>query len=162
MDSRDKIRRRKVLARNHRWRNYLIMRRPLRYSYEEALERYEMPPNVFREIVQLPRPVAVEPREGYTIWVRCEDGLEGVIDVSHLADLGFFKAWRDRAFFECVYVNEKTKCVEWGLPWEITEIDHDVIYAGLLGITNEHIDTFTDDDEFDDAVEKARKDRGLL
>ena len=48
---------------------------------------------------------SVEPREGYRIWVRFEDGVCGEVDLSHLAGKGVFKAWLDRSFFENVSVN---------------------------------------------------------
>ena len=51
-------------------------------------------------------PVAVEPREGFRIWIRYEDGAEGEIDLSDVAGKGVFKAWDDREFFESVYVSD--------------------------------------------------------
>ena len=51
-----------------------------------------------------PEPVAVEPREGYRIWLRYADGVEGEVDLAHLVGRGVFVAWRDRAFFERVHI----------------------------------------------------------
>lgn len=60
-------------------------------------------------------PVAVEPRGGFRIWIRYEDGKEGILDVSHLADKGAFReAWADREYFESVHINEDGMCVSWG------------------------------------------------
>ena len=52
------------------------------------------------------RPIAVEPREGYRIWLRYSDGAEGEVNLSHLAGRGVFKAWHDRACFEGVRITE--------------------------------------------------------
>ena len=41
------------------------------------------------------RPLEVEPRSGYRIWIRYDDGASGVVDVSHLAGRGVFAAWND-------------------------------------------------------------------
>lgn len=50
------------------------------------------------------RPVAVAPRDGYRIWLRYSDGVEGEVDLSHLAGEGVFVAWLERAFFERVHI----------------------------------------------------------
>ena len=38
-------------------------------------------------------PTAVEPREGFRIWLRYSDGVSGELDLSHLAGRGVFAAW---------------------------------------------------------------------
>ena len=105
-------------------------------------------------------PIAVEPRDGYQIWVRYEDGVEGVLDLSHLAGRGVFKAWDDRAFFEGVHINEEGGCVCWGCPPGSDmglDIAPETGYARLLGITREQISAMSDEDEFFAAVEQARR-----
>ena len=42
------------------------------------------------------RPIAVEPRDGYCIWVRYSDGVAGEIDLSDMAGRSVFAAWNDR------------------------------------------------------------------
>ena len=105
-------------------------------------------------------PIAVEPRDGYQIWVRYEDGVEGVLDLSHLAGRGVFKAWDNRAFFEGVHINEEGGCVCWGCP-PGSDMELDIApetgYARLLGITREQISAMSDEDEFLAAVEQARR-----
>ena len=105
-------------------------------------------------------PVAVEPRDGYRIWVRYEDGVEGELDLSHLAGKGVFKAWDDRTYFEGVYINEEGGCVCWGAP-PGSDMDIDIApeagYARLLGITREQIAAMSDEDEFYAAVGPARR-----
>ena len=50
------------------------------------------------------RPMAVEPREGYRIWLRYSDGTAGEIDLAHLAGRGVFTDWHDRTYFETVHL----------------------------------------------------------
>ena len=52
------------------------------------------------------RPIAVEPRDGYRIWLRYSDGAAGEIDLSHLAGQGVFAAWENRACFAAVRLAE--------------------------------------------------------
>ena len=108
-------------------------------------------------------PIEVEPRAGYRIWVRYEDGVEGELDLSHLAGRGVFRAWDDRAYFEGVHINEEAGCVCWGVPpgsdMEI-DIAPETGYAQLLGITREQITAMSDEDEFYAAVEQARRKLG--
>jgi len=52
------------------------------------------------------RPVAVQPREGYRIWLRYADDAEGEVDLSDLAGKGVFAAWLDRNFFCDVRIAE--------------------------------------------------------
>ena len=104
--------------------------------------------------------VAVEPRDGYRIWVRYEDGIEGELDLSYCAGKGVFKAWDERAFFESVHISEKGGFISWGRPpgsdMEL-DIAPEIGYALLLGITLEQISAMSDDNEFFAAVERARQ-----
>ena len=50
------------------------------------------------------RPVEVEAREGFRIWIRYEDGASGVLDLSRLAGRGVFAAWNDPSRFEDVHI----------------------------------------------------------
>ena len=73
------------------------------------------------------RPTDVEPREGYRIWLRYTDGTAGEIDLSHLAGRGVFKAWKNRAFFETVYI-ASPGAIAWG---EDIELCPDALYMQL-------------------------------
>ncbi|MCE2434094.1 MAG: DUF2442 domain-containing protein [Candidatus Latescibacteria bacterium] len=75
------------------------------------------------------RPIAVEPRDGYCIWVRYSDGIEGEIDLSDMAGRGVFAAWNDRTFFETVCVAEGGAIV-WG---DDLDICPDALYMELTG-----------------------------
>ncbi len=77
---------------------------------------------------------AVEPRDGFTVWLRFADGTSGVADLTFLADSPAFAGWQDRAYFESVRVVPGGDVV-WGddlyrcgyslyidltgLPWEV-------------------------------------------
>ena len=75
------------------------------------------------------RPVAVAARDGFRIWLRYADGIEGEVDLSHLAGKGVFAAWRDRSFFEEVRIGGGN-----GISWG-NEIDlcPDALYLQLTG-----------------------------
>lgn len=76
-----------------------------------------------------PRPVAVEPRDGYRIWLRYNDGVEGEVDLSDNAGKGVFAAWLDRDFFEGVRIGEWGEIV-WG---EDLDLCPDALYLQLTG-----------------------------
>lgn len=81
------------------------------------------------------RPVAVEPRNDFRIWIKFQDGQEGEIDLSHLAGNGIFKAWNDRAFFESVRINSYDE-VAWG---DDIDLCPDSLYMQLTGKPVEEI-----------------------
>ncbi len=57
---------------------------------------------------------AVEARQGYTVWVRFEDGVEGEADLSDLAGRGVFKRWTDHpAEFGEVAVDPESGTLIW-------------------------------------------------
>lgn len=79
--------------------------------------------------VDLIRPVAVEPRGGYRIWVRFADGAEGEADLSDLAGKGVFAAWEDRALFERVHISP-WRSIAWN---EEIELCPDALYLEITG-----------------------------
>ncbi len=81
------------------------------------------------------RPVAVEPRDGFRIWLRYADGAEGEVDLSDLAGKGVFVAWRDRRFFERVHI------AEWrSIAWDDEiELCADALYLDITGRSAEDI-----------------------
>ena len=78
-------------------------------------------------------PVAVEPREGFRIWIRYDDGASGVLDLSHLAGRGVFAAWNDRRCFEDVYI-APAGGIAWGSDLELCP---DALYLQLTGASVE-------------------------
>ena len=81
------------------------------------------------------RPTAVEPRDGYRIWLRYSDGVTGEVDLSHLAGRGVFEAWNDRVCFEAVRITEYD-AVAWS---EELELCPDALYMQLTGKSVEEV-----------------------
>jgi hypothetical protein len=83
----------------------------------------------------MPRPTEVRALDGYRIWLRYDDGTEGMVDLSDLAGRGVFRAWDDRAFFESVRLG-----VHGGIEWgEELDLCPDAIYLRLTGKTPEEL-----------------------
>jgi hypothetical protein len=61
----------------------------------------------------LDRIVAAEARPDYHIWIRFEDGLEGIVSVAHLVGRGVFASWFDEAEFQKAFVDEESGTVAW-------------------------------------------------
>ena len=49
------------------------------------------------------RPIKVEPRPGYRIWLEYADGVSGEVDLSGMVGKGVFKAWDEPGYFEKVH-----------------------------------------------------------
>ncbi len=77
----------------------------------------------------------VEPRDGYRIWIRYSDGAAGVVDLSHLAGRGVFKAWKNRAFFQSVHLTTNG-AVAWD---EDIELCPDALYMRLTNKSVEEV-----------------------
>ncbi len=52
------------------------------------------------------RPIQVEARDGYRIWLRYADDIVGEVDLSSFAGKGVFSIWDDRSCFEQVHVSD--------------------------------------------------------
>lgn len=110
-------------------------------------------------------PVEVEARDGYSIWLRFEDGVEGELDISHWIEKPYFAPLLDREVFESVHISDHGS-ISWGFPNGYgyngdgmgMEVDTcaESSYARLLGISLNDIQTM-DWDEFYGAVEKAHE-----
>lgn len=79
------------------------------------------------------RPVEVEVRGRYRLWLRFSDGVESEVDLSDFAGQGVFAAWEDPAFFEAVRIDE-TRAVCWG---DDVDLCPDALYLELTGMTPE-------------------------
>ena len=77
-----------------------------------------------------PAPVAVQPLTNHRIRVRFADGVEGVVDLAHLAGKGVFKAWETPGFFEQVTVSTESGTVTW--PGEL-DLCPNVLYHKVTG-----------------------------
>lgn len=81
------------------------------------------------------QPVAVEAREGYRIWLRYADGVEGEVDLSRMVGHGVFEAWREPGFFELVHVSE-WRSIAWN---DEIELCADALYLEITGKSPEDI-----------------------
>ncbi len=82
---------------------------------------------------ELVRPVEVEARGQYRLWLRFSDGVEDEVDVSGLAGRGVFAAWQDTAFFDSVRIDE-TRAVCWG---DAIDLCPDALYLRITGTSPE-------------------------
>ncbi len=81
------------------------------------------------------RPLAVEPRDGFRIWLRYADGAEGEVDLSDLAGKGVFAAWLDRDFFHDVRIADGGE-----IAWrDDIDLCRHALYLRLTGKTPEQV-----------------------
>ena len=71
----------------------------------------------------------VTPLSGYKILIKYVDGVEGEVDLSHLAGRGVFKVWADRKVFDNVHV-DKSGAIAWN---EDIDLCPDALYLRLTG-----------------------------
>ncbi|MGA9381526.1 MAG: DUF2442 domain-containing protein [Phormidium sp.] len=75
--------------------------------------------------------VAVKPLEEYKLYLRFEDGIEGLVDVSQLIEFsGIFAPLKDVSYFNQVQLNSELGTIVW--PNE-ADLDPDVLYATIKG-----------------------------
>jgi hypothetical protein len=74
-------------------------------------------------------PVSVKALPDYRIWIRYDDGLEGEVDLSHLAGKGVFAFWNDYHDFEKVSIGASGEIL-WGRDIDLCP---DAIYLKLSG-----------------------------
>ena len=76
-----------------------------------------------------PKILEAHPLDGYKIRLKFEDGVAGVIDLSHLAGKGVFATWKDSGNFRQVSIGNGRS-----LAWsgEI-DLDADSLYLKLTG-----------------------------
>ena len=80
-----------------------------------------------------PRAVEVRALEPYRIWLRYDDGVEGEIDLSHLASRRLFAAWQDPSFFSAVRL-DPGGFVAWS---DDIDLCGDALYLKLTGMSPE-------------------------
>ncbi|MEZ4828238.1 MAG: DUF2442 domain-containing protein [Bacteroidia bacterium] len=73
----------------------------------------------------------IKPLEGFKIWLKYEDGSEGVVDLTHLVGKGVFKAWGKELKFEKAYIDKESGALSWS---EEIDICPDNLYFKLKKI----------------------------
>ncbi len=107
---------------------------------------------------RFPDPVNVRALDDLKIWLEYEDGVKGMVDLSHRRGWGVFKAWDDTDFFNGVHINTETGSVCWGRPQCMdVELDYNshTLYASLLGMSFDSI-YHMDIPDFYDEVDRRR------
>lgn len=75
--------------------------------------------------------VEVRPLEGYRLFLRFEDGVQGTVDVAELVSFkGIFAPLKDAREFRRAAVNPELGVVQWPNG---ADLDPDVLYAHLSG-----------------------------
>jgi hypothetical protein len=75
--------------------------------------------------------VAALPLDGYRLYLKFEDGVEGVVDLAtQLSFRGVFEPLRDLAYFQLVRVDPELGTVAWPNG---ADLDPDVLYSLLTG-----------------------------
>lgn len=76
-----------------------------------------------------PKPIEVKPLEGYRLWIKYSDGVEGVVDLSDLVGKGVFTLWKDESEFRKVRVGAGGE-IAWG---EQADLCADALYLRITG-----------------------------
>ena len=76
-------------------------------------------------------PTNVRALEKYSIFVEFSDGVQGVVDLSHLAHKGVFRDWDKDDLFAQVHINDYG-AIAWN---ETIDICPDNVYLQLRGLT---------------------------
>lgn len=80
---------------------------------------------MFKDVVE------VRPLGGYVIHLRCEDGVEGNLDLGKAIDFkGIFAALRDEQEFAKVQIHPELGTIVWPNG---ADIDPDVLYSSISG-----------------------------
>lgn len=76
--------------------------------------------------------VEVKPLPGFRIWIKFQNGLEGIVNLSDLTGKGVFAKWNESGFFDSVFVDTESHTVSW--PGGI-DLCPDSLYAEITGKT---------------------------
>jgi hypothetical protein len=77
--------------------------------------------------------VSVKPLENYSIFVTFSDGVQGVVDLQHLAKKGVFQAWDNNNLFSKVHIDD-FGAIAWN---DDIDICPDKAYLQLKGMSFE-------------------------
>lgn len=80
-------------------------------------------------------PVEVRALKPYRIWLRYDDGVQGEVDLSHLAGDGVFVAWLDHSFFAGVHLGPSGS-IAWS---DDLDLCGDALYLEITGMTPEEM-----------------------
>ena len=92
-----------------------------------------------------PHVVELEVQEPYKLWLRFDDGITGIVDLSDSAALGgIFAAWSDQDFWRSAHIVAGSGAVAWG---DGTEVDACPLslYLDITGQTFDELSSATAD-----------------
>ncbi len=81
------------------------------------------------------RPVRVTPLSGHRLRILYSDGVEGEVDLSHLAGKGVFAIWKGPGVFERVSIGPGG-AIQWG---EDVDLCPDTLYMEIAGKLPEQV-----------------------
>lgn len=81
------------------------------------------------------RPVLVQARPHYRVYLEFSDGIKGEVDLSDLAGQGVFQVWSDYKFFEEVHLGDHRE-IKWN---DEIELCADSLYLKLTGKSPEEL-----------------------
>ncbi len=86
--------------------------------------------------------VDVKALEGFRIWLRFNDGVEGAIDLGHHAGKDWFKPIEDRRVFENVWASRHGGDIRWGDDPDEVDLGMcaTALYMDLTGKTWEELE----------------------
>ena len=92
------------------------------------------------------KPVQVKALANYKLWVKyartsADDGVEGIIDLSHLVGKGVFSLWEDYAAFQKVYIGSSGE-IAWSDKADCSnpiDICPDAVYLQITGKMPEQV-----------------------
>ena len=92
-------------------------------------------------IVLSPHVIELEVCERYQIWVRFDDGVTGVVDLSDSAAMGgIFAKWSDEGFWRSAHIVADSGAVAWGDGSEI-DVCPLSLYLDVTGQAFEELET---------------------
>lgn len=78
--------------------------------------------------------IEVKALSNYCLFLKFENGKEGIVDLSNLKGKGVFEAWNILDYFNSVSIDENSGTVSW---FGEIDLDPDVLYSKL---TNQNIE----------------------
>ena len=79
------------------------------------------------------KPIKVQALNGYTIFVAFSDGVQGTVDLKHLASKGVFRSWGKNNLFAQAHIDDYG-AIAWN---DDIDICPDNVYLQLKGLTFE-------------------------
>ncbi len=78
--------------------------------------------------------ISVKPIAPFQLWLRFDDGIEGIVDLSHLKGKGVFTAFDNLSFFESVKIDSQSRALVWGNDIDLCA---DSLYLNLCNRNSE-------------------------